>query len=1263
MKQQNSMKKTYRLFLALVLMSLGAMNASAQEEISLEEVPFWTHTEWGLNEAKDAPATAAWAVGEPTGLPYGDGNVINFADLSIYSKLVITYTEGTPRVMLNRDIDEGQYNADESQSHLIEYPKGGWESKYFSDADGVLTVDIKQIVKDKGYAHLHAIKGANWANVNVTSMVVVKEGKAKQVGWVNLINNSNMEGDDVSSFFTKVSEGEPLPSVITDGVGVDGSRGIKVEATAKVANPWDNQFWFRFNEPLPAGAKYRVSFDYRADQAAAASTQAHAEPSDYIHNEMFGNINFTSDWATFATEGEVSAQQSTAEKQFLSVAFNLSEFADANNYYFDNIKFEVYKYGTTAEFSNDVILVDFGFDTNIPELVKAGGKTRAFFPNECATVKVNGKEAAIYSIEGLRDGRFYIFLQEPASESDEVGVIFKNPAGDMNIKYAGSPNAGESVADVDEIADLNNAIEENEGYPFDFVTPILVKADPENGSFNLPEGLNEFKVTFDKNVDVEKLEATVDGKKLTVSPATGFAEDVVLKLDGTLEKGAHTMVISKIYPQLMIAEEVYGDTTYVFSTGPSDPTDVPYDVIPASYFNSTAAGSVPEGFLLIADGGEQRVPGGNYGSGARMMDFAAGGDFTKGMYMRTYYMTYGNNDEEHVLTLEAGKKYNLSFNSCQWAGAGHYMKVQVADESDNEVFAKVVENNPNVNEKRDAVKNSTFTSETFTVPATGKYVLNFIVAKNADGEPTENDWQNGVILANVKLSYVPAAAGGAEMAAVAEALENAKATFNDNNAERYDGEALSALNAAITKVEAERNSYTSPSVCTEAVELLTSASTTLKDHVGLCNSYDTQIKAACDVVRQNRENKFAKLPQYEELTTVVAKYNATSEWVNVAEPGEGEEEVEPVWQLQYSYDELKDDALLTTAIADLTDIVNITSHVFTEGGSEVGHDRKLSTGTAVLVERLRLGAETLKSLGRGEDDYVVASALNALTDDDALAEMVKNNIKLDLYGQLKNADNKLFAEVVTDEELGTVETPVYDMTTFFKNPNTYQLGAQVYNEEMVPGWVVPEGFNAPGLTSGWSQHGTDKWATDCMFQTYNSSYRIEQTVNDLPAGVYKVMIGFGEREGSGNEEQAATNLEDCFAYAKTSATEEGTDGFTVDAKVIGQSFPYAGKTNDLVIEGIAVTDGKLTVGVNAGSHSHTFFNDIKVVMTAPAAGFNYGGAYDEVATGAEAAVAAKVMAVQLFDLNGRQVPATAKGLLIVKKTLSDGTVKVEKVIR
>ena len=128
---------------------------------------------------------------KPSGLPYGDGSVgwKNFALLSDYDKLYVTFTEGTPRVMMNRDVDQGQWNEDETQSHLIEFPKGDavWSAKYFTNENGVVTVDLKQIVADKGLASLNAIKGANWANVTVTGLYLYKEAVAPVESEITLL--------------------------------------------------------------------------------------------------------------------------------------------------------------------------------------------------------------------------------------------------------------------------------------------------------------------------------------------------------------------------------------------------------------------------------------------------------------------------------------------------------------------------------------------------------------------------------------------------------------------------------------------------------------------------------------------------------------------------------------------------------------------------------------------------------------------------------------------------------------------------------------------------------------------------------------------------------------------------------------------------------------------------------------------------------------------------------------------------------------------
>ena len=146
------------------------------KQVSLQEVPFQAWDGW-VNANPTGDGYGAFVLNESTGLPYGDGNVNNYADLSAYAKLTVTSTEGAPRFLFNRDVTEGQWAENEAESHLIDNTKGGWSAKYFSsetkeDGSTVWTVDLAQMVADKGYAHLHAIKGANWANCTITSMTL-----------------------------------------------------------------------------------------------------------------------------------------------------------------------------------------------------------------------------------------------------------------------------------------------------------------------------------------------------------------------------------------------------------------------------------------------------------------------------------------------------------------------------------------------------------------------------------------------------------------------------------------------------------------------------------------------------------------------------------------------------------------------------------------------------------------------------------------------------------------------------------------------------------------------------------------------------------------------------------------------------------------------------------------------------------------------------------------------------------------------------------
>ena len=183
-------------------------------------------------------------------------------------------------------------------------------------------------------------------NIYIVKAIAVVEGYesssvASYYAGVELVSNNDMEAEDNNSYFVRIDAGEINQAVISDGVGIKGSRGIKVEATAMKSKSTDNQFWFRLNKPVSAGTKFYVAFDYRADTSADMNCEMHAEPGEYISESLVSPYRFTG-WQHTYYEGTMPASSSSDQLPFQSFAFCLNKYEGANNYYFDNVKFEVY---------------------------------------------------------------------------------------------------------------------------------------------------------------------------------------------------------------------------------------------------------------------------------------------------------------------------------------------------------------------------------------------------------------------------------------------------------------------------------------------------------------------------------------------------------------------------------------------------------------------------------------------------------------------------------------------------------------------------------------------------------------------------------------------------------------------------------------------------------------------------------------------------------------------------------------------------------
>ena len=156
-------------------------------------------------------------------------------------------------------------------------------------------------------------------------------------GQKGLINNGSLEGNDNSNYY---SPGSSTQSTITDGAGKDGSKGISVSSNGTEENDWNTQFIIKANEIIPIGTKFRVEFDYRADQIVnGVPNQAQAQPGQYNHWDAIGSINFSTNWQHFSKEITVTEDMGNGNERyntFQSIAICLGKKANTT-FYFDNI--------------------------------------------------------------------------------------------------------------------------------------------------------------------------------------------------------------------------------------------------------------------------------------------------------------------------------------------------------------------------------------------------------------------------------------------------------------------------------------------------------------------------------------------------------------------------------------------------------------------------------------------------------------------------------------------------------------------------------------------------------------------------------------------------------------------------------------------------------------------------------------------------------------------------------------------------------------
>jgi hypothetical protein len=137
---------------------------------------------------------------------------------------------------------------------------------------------------------------------------------------------------------------------------------------------------------LKVGSQYKVFFRYKASEAATTNTQMHsAQPSDYLHYQVLGDVNFSTEWQEYSNTVTIPTPQNN--RPIYSIAFNLNpQNKNAIDFYFDDLSiqemvldegFFVASANTTTgieyDYDNAIEFTDFG-DGLISATVGTAGK-------------------------------------------------------------------------------------------------------------------------------------------------------------------------------------------------------------------------------------------------------------------------------------------------------------------------------------------------------------------------------------------------------------------------------------------------------------------------------------------------------------------------------------------------------------------------------------------------------------------------------------------------------------------------------------------------------------------------------------------------------------------------------------------------------------------------------------------------------------------------------------------------------------------------
>ena len=1053
------------------------------------------------------------------------------------------------------------------------------------------------------------------------------------MGWFQFINNQ--AGDTRDSLYTgdynEAGTGKQSCWFHND-VATEGSawlRAIKFRNLPMKANTsYRLSFWLKGDSQYTMDGTTNKSSNVRAsvmtgrENADVQLLAADSTKFDYTttvagewkkYNFMFYYLGYDIQAQYFGNhKSATSPDQILKDNNFASIYLY-----NPGDYFLDDVSMsESTIAGVT--FNQDMIKVDFGYATNIADLAKTVKAGKLQLPNNCVTVTLNGNQVEVASVEVQSDGFLYIFLGKdfPQSGDDKVTVSFTNPTDANELFYTSSLRPNSANADKAVLSFSNEVGELDENINVSSVAyepPTLVTAVPEDGSFDLPASTNTFTLNFDKPVNLDKASATltggaIKGEKLTFTPSTGFAQSVTLTRTGAGDLGTaeYTVNMTNIIGQLSYGDDLFNtvNLTYNMGSKTANPNDTAYIAWKDS-FNVKGDGYIPsQGWTMINSADNSTLAAGTQpGLGPRMFKFGDGGDVSVALYFRCGYAEYGLKSD-HLLSLKAGK-YQIHYNCFGWK-ATPTVKFELLDADDKPVVSRLDVCKPNVNGSKNAVSGTTAVTVDVKIPTDGNYKLKWTTVDD-NGTPNTSGMIE-TLVGNCYVKYIPSTPGAYYKSMIVSALDAAKAVVKNDTLARYSGTAYTALKETITKYEGQ--AYTAPSAYVNGTNELNTAAATMNAHRKLIDAYDPMVGTAQTLIDTYVGTKYANDPSYPQLQAMINLYKGQM---------------------------LTQDDSLKKAIDSLTYYTNKCSNMC----KYVIDD---------LNDRTAMAIATAKKVGYAEDDADIVMAQNSITDNDYLVEVLKNKIKTRLYQNLTDPKDTTFTPRTDPMTLEQYVDSI-DMTCFIKNPNLYVTTYK--NTDMsngvCPGWKITTGSGYDVSWSvGWNAYDVSaiRPAEDAMLTCWAKSFDISQTITDLPAGVYSVKAGFGERN--------ATDTSHPDNYKNYFYIVANADSDSIQAPYIGQVFPI----NNMSTGNVTITDGKLTIGAKSAADAHVFLNNFALFLKAKAPTFDY----TTNVKGVTEQKNATLKGVEYYDMNGQKLNAMKKGITIIKWIYNDGSTVVQKKI-